>query len=91
MPRFLGDSATPGYFNAIVVYDSWSGNTRQIAGQIAAGLNCPAIAVDDAADLVAAEYDLIVVGSPVHGGMPTGKKLKILWIRRRRYRYLRFL
>ena len=68
-----GDSATPGYFNAIVVYDSWSGNTRQIAGQIAAGLNCPAIAVDDAADLVAAEYDLIVVGSPVHGGMPTGK------------------
>ncbi len=60
-------------FNAIVVYDSWSGNTCQIAEEIAAGLNCPAMAVDDAADLAAGEYDLIVVGSPVHGGMPTGK------------------
>lgn len=65
--------AAPDVVNAVVVYDSWSGNTRQIAEEIAVGLNCPVMAVDDAADLVAAEYDLIVVGSPVHGGMPTGK------------------
>ncbi|MEZ4568237.1 MAG: hypothetical protein R2860_15190 [Desulfobacterales bacterium] len=27
-----GDSATLGYFNAIVVYDSWSEHTARIAG-----------------------------------------------------------
>lgn len=59
--------------SAIVVYDSWSGNTRQIAEEIADVLDCPAIPVDEAGECVMADYDLIVVGSPVHGGMPTGE------------------
>ena len=67
------DSAAPDRLNAIVVYDSWSGNTRQIAEEIADVLNCPAIPVDAAGECVMADYDLIVVGSPVHGGMPTAK------------------
>ena len=59
--------------SAIVVYDSWSGNTRLIAEEIAGVLNCPAIPVDEVQDCVMEDYDLIVVGSPVHGGMPTSK------------------
>jgi flavodoxin len=66
-------SVAPDHFNAIVVYDSWSGNTRQIAEEIADVLNCPAMGVDDAGECVMSDYDLVVVGSPVHGGMPTGK------------------
>ncbi len=58
---------------SIVVYDSWSGNTRLIAEEIADVLNCPAMLVDEVHDCVMSDYDLIVVGSPVHGGMPTGK------------------
>lgn len=67
------DPAAPDRLNALVVYDSWSGNTRQIAEEIADVLSCPAIAVDEAGECVITDYDLIVVGSPVHGGMPTGK------------------
>ena len=58
---------------ALVVYDSWSGNTRLIAEEIASVLGCPAMMVDDAKDCVISDYDLVVVGSPVHGGVPTGK------------------
>jgi len=57
----------------IVVYDSWSGNTRLIAEEMAGVLNCPAVAVDDVHECVMSDYDLIVVGSPVHSGMPTSK------------------
>ena len=58
---------------ALVIYDSWSGNTEAVAQVIAGEINCQAIAVDDVAAYVLKDYDLIVVGSPVHGGMPTGK------------------
>jgi len=76
--RFYNESPAPhpaGIENikSIVVYDSWSGNTGIIAEEIAGVLDCPAIQVDDVHDCVMSDYDLIVVGSPVHGGMPTGK------------------
>ena len=58
---------------ALVVYDSWSGNTESVAQVIAGEMKCTAIPVDDACTYVLKDYDLIVVGSPVHGGMPTGK------------------
>lgn len=66
---------SPGvdYLKAIVVYDSWSGNTALIADEIARVLHCPSVQVDSAGEYAMADYDLIVVGSPVHGGMPTGK------------------
>lgn len=69
------DPQPPGseYLESIVVYDSWSGNTGKIADEIARGLNCPSVHVDEAGDYFPCCYDLIVVGSPVHGGMPTSK------------------
>jgi len=61
------------YLKSIVVYDSWSGNTGKIADEIARVLNCPSVHVDKTAEYFPGHYDLIVVGSPVHGGVPTGK------------------
>jgi len=58
---------------AIVIYDSWSGNTQAVAQVLAEEMNCPAVKVDDAAEYTFKDYDLLVVGSPVHGGRPTGK------------------
>jgi len=69
------DPRPPGsaYLKSIVVYDSWSGNTGKIADEIARVLNCPSVHVDKAAEYFPGCYDLIVVGSPVHGGVPTDK------------------
>jgi len=58
---------------AIVIYDTWSGNTKLIAEVLSDVLACPAVLVDDA-DMQATEgSDLVVIGSPVHGGRPTDK------------------
>jgi len=66
-------AAGPGYPKALVIYDSWSGNTKAIAETMAVGLKCSAIGINDAVDYTMSDYDLIVVGSPVHAAMPTGK------------------
>jgi len=58
---------------AIVVYDSWSGNTKLIAEAMAQEMKCLAVQVKDVSECVMADYDLIVIGSPVHGGMPTSE------------------
>ena len=58
---------------AIVVYDSWSGNTKLIAEAMAKEMKCPAVQVKNVSEFNMADYDLIVIGSPVHGGMPTGE------------------
>lgn len=65
--------ADSDYPKAIVVYDSWSGNTKFIADAIAEKLNCTSVHVDQIPGYNMNDYDLIVIGSPVHGGMPTGK------------------
>lgn len=75
---YVKDPGTINYtgiqpLKALVVYDSWSGNTASVAQVIAGEMNCPAVAVDDVGSYVLNDYDLIVVGSPVHGGMPTDK------------------
>lgn len=62
---------------AIVIYDSWSGNTKRVAEKIAEGLNCRAVFVDDREQFKDKSYDLIVIGSPVHIG-PTRKIKKFL-------------
>ena len=56
----------------IVVYDSWGGNTKKVAESIAKGLNCKCVKVDNV-DVI--DYDLIVIGSPVHACRST-KKIK---------------
>jgi len=71
-------NANPDYPKAIVVYDSWSGNTRLVAEAIAEKLSCPAVHVDQISKYALSDFDLIVIGSPVHGGLPTGKIEKFL-------------
>jgi len=68
-------TATTEALRPIVVYDSWSGNTKGIAEVIAHDLGCDAVFIDDAPHYDMSTYNLIVIGSPVHGGMPT-KKIK---------------
>ncbi len=63
--------AEPDYPKAIVIFDSWSGNTTLVAEVIAEQLNAPAVSVAQTCDYDMADFDLIVVGSPVHGGRPT--------------------
>lgn len=58
---------------AIVVYDSWSGNTQFIAEAMAKEMKCPAVQVKSVSEFVMADYDLIVIGSPVHNGAPTNE------------------
>ncbi|MBN2180096.1 MAG: hypothetical protein JW743_11805 [Deltaproteobacteria bacterium] len=59
----------------IVIYDSWSGNTKKIAEVIAHELGCDAVFIDDIDKYDLRSYNLIIIGSPVHTGMPT-KKIK---------------
>lgn len=55
---------------AIVLYDSVYGNTEKVARAIAEGIGCTARSVSSGTpDLKG--LDLLVVGSPTHGGRPT--------------------
>ncbi|BDI23024.1 flavodoxin domain-containing protein [Herbiconiux sp. L3-i23] len=63
--------------NALVLYESWFGNTRRIAEEVTAGLvdedvAALAMAVDDCAATDLREVGLVVVGAPTHThGLPT--------------------
>ena len=63
----------PNYPKSIVIYDSCSGNTRQVAQVMAEKLQAPAVHVDGINEYELDGFDLVVVGSPVHGGRPTAK------------------
>jgi flavodoxin len=55
--------------NAVVVYDTWYGNTEQIARAVAVRLGSPRLVkVSPAGALDLAGCDLLVIGSPTHGG-----------------------
>ncbi len=64
---------SPQPLSAIVVYDSWSGNTQLIAESMAEAISCPAIPLNDIDDYPVSDYDLLMIGSPVHSGMPTDR------------------
>ncbi len=59
--------------NALVIYDSWYGNTRYIAEAIGQGLASNALIIDahNALRLPLHHFDLLIVGSPTHASMPT--------------------
>ena len=58
--------------NALVVYDSNSGNTEKIALAIAKGVGSGTKAVRaDAAEAQLHEVELLILGSPVLGGRPS--------------------
>jgi flavodoxin I len=60
---------------ALIVYDSVYGNTEKIAKAIADGIaasgEAKAVRAGEASASELASVDLLVVGSPVHGGRPT--------------------
>lgn len=57
--------------NAVVVYDSKFGNSKLVAITVAESIDAKLIFVADASadDIFVA--DLVIIGSPTHGGMPT--------------------
>lgn len=65
--------------DAVVVYESFWGNTEQVARAIAEGIGPEArvLTTDEATDAVLAPANLIVVGAPILGfGLTTGSMRK---------------
>jgi flavodoxin len=60
---------------SIVIYDSYTGNTKKIAEVIAKTLKCKIKHVKEISEDKIEECDLVVIGTPVHSGMPS-KKIK---------------
>lgn len=58
---------------ALIVYDSMYGNTEKIAKAIGDGLagDVQVVRVGDVKTPELATFDLLILGSPVHGGRPT--------------------
>jgi len=57
--------------NALVVYDSTHGNTEKIAQAIGNAIGGQVLQTDDVDPAALKEFDLLIVGSPTHGGFPT--------------------
>jgi flavodoxin len=57
--------------NALVVYYSKSGNTEKVAFAIGAGIGVKPRRIEEINPSSVSGYDLIVLGSPVHGGKPS--------------------
>jgi flavodoxin len=55
----------------LVIYDSQYGNTEKVAQAIAESLNCEARLFKNVSPTQIANLDLLVVGSPTHGGRAT--------------------
>lgn len=55
----------------LVIYDSWFGNTKRVARQVSDTLDIKAASVDLAALSDLKNLELLIVGSPVHGGRAT--------------------
>lgn len=58
---------------ALIVAESWFGNATAVGEHIAAGLgalniSASVLSITDAPDQVTAEYDLLIIGAPTHGG-----------------------
>lgn len=68
--------------NVIVLYNSWTGFTRNYAQLMAQALDCPALPLSEApADL--SGYDAVAFGSRLHAGILDGwKKARTLLARR---------
>ena len=55
----------------MVVYDSQYGNTAKIAQAIGEAVGCQVVRVADVSPAALKEFDLLIVGSPTHGGWHT--------------------
>jgi flavodoxin I len=56
---------------ALVVYDSQYGNTERIAQAIGEAIGSQVVRVGDVSPTELKEFDLLIVGSPTHGGWYT--------------------
>ncbi len=63
---------------AVVVYDSVYGNCEKAAREIAKGCGAQAIRAGSAKAVSLETFDLLVVGSPTHGGKPMESVKKFL-------------
>ena len=55
----------------LVIYDSNCGNTKKIAEVVASEMGCDAVSITDIKPSDLVDYDLLVVGTPIIGWMPT--------------------
>ena len=56
----LAGAAESGYPKALVVYDTWSGNTQAIAEEMASNLRCSAVGLNNLIGYTISDYDLLV-------------------------------
>lgn len=57
---------------ALVVYDSTYGNTEEIAHAIGEAIGGEVLHVSTVSPADLERFDLLIIGSPTHGGFPTG-------------------
>jgi flavodoxin len=63
---------------SLVIYDSIFGNTEKIAKAVASALDAEIINVNKPKKINYDDFDLIVFGSPTHGGRPTEELQKFI-------------
>jgi flavodoxin len=63
---------------SLVIYDSTYGNTEKIARAIAAGMNARAVRPEEVKTEDMQGLNILVVGSPTHGGRATPELQKVL-------------
>ena len=63
---------------SVVVYYSQSSNTEKIAQTIARGLGSKAMKLNEVDPRTLSGYDVIAIGSPVHGGAPNKKVMEFI-------------
>ena len=56
---------------ALVIYDSKYGNTEKVAKAIGAGIDAQVSMIGDVSSSDLKGFDLVIIGSPTHGGFPT--------------------
>lgn len=64
--------------NTLVAFHSESDNTRKLAMAVAAGAGTRALPLADVNPLKLGEYELICLGTPVHGGKPARALLEFI-------------
>jgi flavodoxin len=55
----------------LVIYDSKYGNTEKVAQAIGAAIDAQVSIVGDVNSSELKDFDLVIIGSPTHGGFPT--------------------
>ena len=63
---------------ALVLYDSTYGNTKEVAETIAKQLNTTAVHVEKVSEKSLKEVDLLIIGSPIIGWRPSEKMAMFL-------------